>query len=503
MADINYDYQLQFEKDKMERNYYKIGQFMLNLLNTGNNFGYVSRKTKHFIEECGIAAPAAQLWTVTYMEEKDCQGYCKIIIHNGNDRYFIGDEAFYFCFIPLNEREYELVESVDKYKDICAKAKAKKGIGNPDYLKALEECRKFVETVRTQLTKARESRSIKAYTEIMEQLTKDMPFGDKKIHDAFINNKGKALNINKLIVFNFEEILDRCVNSHAYKPNDVLNFKNTVKLLVRACYDIDISNHTRRSLLNILNNDGIQVLIKDVEILSTQNLGDYDYITNVIKNGISVDYQKVIKNSFSYESNPETLKQKILGLLKALYDLNNIDERNSEYLTQFLLEYGITKGELVDKVIKEKPETLGTFWGYWDQSEKQKHKSAIERDRSCTFKIVKMVYVKRVVYGSIPNEEGKYDRIEANVTYGEELLKKMRAIAQLFNEKSDIAYINSITEGNDGKESFVFDFVTFKDDKDINGTRLSEFTRMFNQAFEPERLYLSYSKEDLNDIDIE
>jgi hypothetical protein len=496
--DINYGYQLEVEKKRLEQKYYQIGQLMLSFLNSGNNFGFIVRKVKHYLEKEGITAAITDFWNVSYIEEKDCPGYVKIIIHNGNDRFFIGDEAFYFCFVPKNAREYEFTESIDKYKDLCAKAKANQGIGNQNYVAAIRECKAYVTLVKDQLVKARESHSFETFGEIVESITKEMPYGDDRINDSFIRNKGKHLTLTGLISYDFEEILDKYVDSRSYEKEDVVKFKNAVRLLVRSCYELEITGSLRRHLVNKLNKDGIDELIKDVKIISTQSLGDYDYISSIIKDGLSVNYQRVIENAFYGENNFKVLNKKIRVLLKALHDLNNIDEQNSEYLTQFLLEYHITKGEMVDKVIKERPESLGSFWGHWDQSEKQKHKTAIERDRSCTFKIVKMVYVRKAMYTSTPNEYGKYERIESNVTYGEELLKKMRAIAQIFNEKSDIAYINSIEPGDDGKESFIFDFVTFKDEKDINGTRLSEFTRMFNQMFDPEKLYLSYSKDDLN-----
>lgn len=469
------------------------------ILNSFNSFSLNNMSSKlEYKFYSGQAIPGytfrSHVWKIYIIGNKIATpNHFEVYIHNGDYIESIGRAFIAFYLVPEGKNEkgyiiYKLVKNESDYNRIrndYTKVHNTTPIAQ-DYNKAKKECVEFANDLRQQIIQAHDSKKWATYSNTLHEIINTYNYLSTKYRKIC---NITDYNYNKFIKEDFEVIAKVYLDLNRCSEEDKDMFKLFIIGLIKSIYISASNDIVRKRLTKQLETDGIEEIV-NVEVDNSINLGDFIYVKNIIEAGTTT-YEQIIKNSFTEIINTAKLHASIVQLLKLYYDFNHPSENNELYLAAFLQANNLTRSKFVDTLCEASPRAVNTLWDSLSTDSKRKYAEKLPKDS--TYRCTKTAYIRKSVYIN-KDDYGHYIKTNSNAVFGQELLNKMRTIIPIYNEKSEFTKILSINFGND-KDSFVFDFITYKSDYEIiSGKRLSEFTEMFNKGFD-EVLYLTYDNE--------
>lgn len=506
---INRSYQANVEYERLKAAKTGIAKGILHIFNS-NSIKYAPMKVLQYLYTGQLVdglylAGAANLWDIELIgDKKNTPFHFEVAIYLKQNR----NTKISFFLVPDGQNEYgytkfKLVDS-GEYVTICNKYKANHNDKIPEYFKyrmALTACNDFVEETKKVIRDAKATKDWAIYSKMINDFINDHQSFMMFTNQNFSNKANSVFLLDSFLKTNFESTIDRFIQLGDCDTDKENMFKSYIIRLVKFSFDQESLYMVRHLLLKQLEEEGIEVVVANIQVDDKVDLGSIDYVFNTINNGTKT-YESIIKESFKDITIPKMLEDKIKQLLKLYYEFHNIDEQNAAFLAKFLLENGINRSPFEAAVFSTREGSKGLFGHIGGNGGGDGPKGDLDKwwkyvkflPPDATFRKSKTAYLAYGIQSrATANRDSKY--IKTTVQYGPQLLEKMKAIVKCFNEVSKYTRILDISFGDEPK-SFVFDFLTFET-KDIDGRRLSLFTEMFNAAFGPDdTLYLTYDNSD-------
>lgn len=436
-------------------------------------------------------------WNVIVTDYRDTPWYYKVsVIDIKTDRYvldvFVAPEK---VMIYDEKPTFILVDDEIKFNILRNKYLAISTTDDPHlvaYNNTLNDCRNFISEIKTKFKSLLQA-DWNQYSREIEDLIDQNKRYTKITYDTCsttLTNKNRIESLKQFISTDFESMIDRFVtiNNNSFKAAD--RFKEHILYIILDIYTNDGLRHVRSAIYNKLQKEGIESIVSNVSIDSSVNLGDFKSICFLVEHGTK-SYQDIVSSFFRDETDPKMLEKLLTQTLKLYYDFQNVSEKNSAYLTEFLIKNKLTKSKFKSDVAAI-PNCTERLWPLLSTKEKDTYIKLLPTDS--TYRIKKNAYIRKGIRNT-QDINGHWVGPDSTVVFGQDLLEKMKAIAVAFNEENDHTRILSIEFGNEDdneKKSFVMEFITYKiEDKEIDGRRLGAFTAMFNRAFN-DTLYLTY-----------
>lgn len=436
-------------------------------------------------------APLYSIWDIMAIDDyHTTPNHFEVVIIESITRS-LTDHCLHFYLIPngVDEKNHVQYKSVSESEYDAARIKYKathdKELNGKEsnYYEAIVECHKFLDDIKYNLSLCTTYSSFKQYIESFN--TKNTYL--KNIQTILTPN---ILNVYKLKDFD-DDKLDSFVETYITvskcSEKHINNFKYFISEVLNNIYLRESLRFVRKSINNEIEKSGIDTVVSNIIVDDSLNLGSFRYVNQLIELGKD-SYTELVNKAFLEETNPEQLEKLILQLLKLYYEFNHPSEKNHAYLSEFLVKNKLSKSKFMSDLC-DWSDSVQTMWPMLTTTQRKQFAERIPVDS--TYRIRKTVYIRKSVYNT--KHEGKWQRTDSTVQYGSDLLEKMRGVMAIFNDENEHTRILDITEGSDN--SYIFDFITYKlEDTDVDGRRLSEFTAMFNRAFD-ETLYLSYTND--------
>ena len=490
------DFQKNIEFEKLKQNINEIKEAILTYINrTGIKKACEIIQDSLYNDKFSFCLSEYEYnFYVQYKKARDIQNHYTILI---TDDYPATSYVLDFYVIPDGKKnsngfntyklvsESEYLRAVDKEKLLDKKDFNKDKIA---YLQDRQQCFDFVKEIETKINSLKNPLRIMKY---LINLEKEMRKGASAglVSDKLMRKSSK----------NIEDIIDAFILPYGDNTKSIQLFKIAYVTSKKDQYRDNALTEVRLMLLKQLKEDGIEAII-NVDIDSSIDLND-KYLINAIDNG-NVSYESIIKNAYRNEYRIDKYYKKLVQALKIYYDFNNMDERNTERLGEFLAKYDILKSAFIASLfqigkssgaIRNWKWIDGTPWDKLPPDIKHTYKEFTPD----LYRFKKKVKLMTSRGGSEKDENGKYITLKTTAKYGQALLDKMQVVAAQFNEsrlKDDNTEILDIYFNDEKDRSFIFEFVTFKaDGKEPDGRRLGEFTAMFNRSL-PDigTIYLDY-----------
>ena len=249
-------------------------------------------------------------------------------------------------------------------------------------------------------------------------------------------------------------------------------------------------NNVRNELYNAYVKDGLESVVKDVNLDDTLNLGHFQRLKTFLvriktkENAVT----RIIREAYTDVLDDVILKQDLLYMLKVYYEFNNISEKNVKSLAKFIAKHKIE--EYYDDILK--------------------YDEAIESiiDNSTDRGLLKRVLT------NIAGNESKVNFLKDKSFYFEKtvrvkegiilynpvlLLDELKNLIGIYNINSQAAILTNIILNPD--YSFTYQFYTYsqtEDGSDMDGRRISYMTKLYNRCHET-KLYFDYDDITVND----
>lgn len=282
----------------------------------------------------------------------------------------------------------------------------------------------------------------------------------------------------------YSNIVGKYINMDHMEDSDVQACKDEVLDKLKIYLEYRKMRHVRNALWNQFEKEGIEEVVKGVDVDVALDIGRFKEIKKVlVKSKEPVKY--IIWEMYKDDYDPDSLRVKLLNMLKVYEEFFDFPKKDRKAVAKFIATHKL----------KDYYETVQQFDDVLEY---------LDEIRSCTkdSKLLKPILngvVGTSAASSLKSSTYYFEltghlRNDIIVVKPLELLDRLRGIIKEYNVSSDVVVMTNIELDNDVKSvySFTFQFYTFSDDikgkKDFDGRRLQYMTKIYNQHYPNERI---------------